>query len=73
MRNTQRNQYFAELKENWRTEGVAAEYAELYAQTLALVSANMEEHRRGEARLKTEYVKYLKELRGLYHKPLAGK
>lgn len=62
-----------ELNENWRTEGVAAEYAELYAQTLALVSANMQEHRRGEARLKTEYVKYLKELRGLYHKPLAGK
>lgn len=62
-----------ELNDNWTASEISAEYAELYAQTLALVSANMEEHRRGEARLKTEYVKYLKELRGLYHRPLAGK
>ena len=62
-----------ELNDSWKTNDLSAGFANLYAQAMALVSANMEQHRRGEARLKTEYIKYIKEMRGLYHRPLTEK
>jgi len=64
---------YEELTDNWKFNDLSAEFANLYAQTIALVSANMAQHRRGEARLKTEYIKYIKEMRGLYHRPLTEK